>query len=152
MDLLIDKRAPLEKDIRDIEAEVGPIKYVAELIYGTSAVDYLDSAIRAVIIILVIVFDPLAVALVIAGNMTIKEARDARPKPIAPAKVAETLDMDQMWIDDVTEEVFDSGQELDDVTEEVFDSEQELDDAREEYEKVIPKKRTNMDAADTEKA
>jgi len=61
-----------------IEAEVGPLKYVAELIYGDSAEDYFDSAVRIVIIILVFVFDPLAVLLLISANISLSEHRQRK--------------------------------------------------------------------------
>ena len=56
-----------------IEAEVGPIKYVAELIYGENAEDNFDSAVRIVILILIFVFDPLAVLLLIAANISLRQ-------------------------------------------------------------------------------
>jgi hypothetical protein len=59
---------PLRKENAAFEAEVGPIKYVADLIYGEASDQYLDKAIRWVIIIIVMVFDPLAVILLIAAN------------------------------------------------------------------------------------
>lgn len=52
------------------EVEVGPLKYIAELIYGDDAKNHFDSAVRAVIILIVAVFDPLAVLLLIAANMS----------------------------------------------------------------------------------
>ena len=58
-----------------IEAEVGPIKYVAELIYGENAQDNFDSAVRIVILILIFVFDPLAVLLLIAANISLRQWR-----------------------------------------------------------------------------
>ena len=63
------QRAPMAATVRQVEAEVGPIKYIAALIYGDSAgVDVLESAVRWVIILLVAVFDPLALALMLAVN------------------------------------------------------------------------------------
>lgn len=53
------------------EVEVGPLKYIAELIYGSDAQNHFDSAVRAVIILIVAVFDPLAVLLLIAANMSL---------------------------------------------------------------------------------
>ena len=71
-ELMLEKNTiKIEQD--KIEAEVGPLKYVAELIYGDSAEDYFDSAVRIVIIILVFVFDPLAVLLLIAANISLRE-------------------------------------------------------------------------------
>ena len=78
-----------EKEYRKLEAEVGPIKYIAELIYGDVDRGLLEDAVRWVIIILVIVFDPLAVALLIAWNDIIKRERPQRPTPIAPAPKVE---------------------------------------------------------------
>jgi hypothetical protein len=66
---LNEERAPIAAENRKIEAEVGPIKYIAALIYGDNADNnMLESAVRWVIILLVIVFDPLAIALVLAAN------------------------------------------------------------------------------------
>jgi hypothetical protein len=66
---LNEERAPIAAENRKVEAEVGPIKYIAALIYGdTSDNNTLESAVRWVIILLVIVFDPLAIALVLAAN------------------------------------------------------------------------------------
>ena len=59
---------PLLKENAAFEAEIGPIKYVADLIYGEGSEQYIDKAIRWVIIIIVMVFDPLAVILLIAAN------------------------------------------------------------------------------------
>jgi len=78
-----------EKEYRKLEAEVGPIKYIAELIYGDVDRGLLEDAVRWVIIILVIVFDPLAVALLIAWNDIIRRERPQRPTPIAPAPKVE---------------------------------------------------------------
>lgn len=66
---LNEERAPLASQLRKVEAEVGPIKYIAALIYGDSIdQNLLEKAVRWVIIIIVIVFDPLAIALVLAAN------------------------------------------------------------------------------------
>ena len=61
-----------------IEAEVGPIKYVAELIYGEQAQDNFDKAVRIVILVLIFVFDPLAVLLLIAANISLNQWRQKR--------------------------------------------------------------------------
>jgi hypothetical protein len=67
---LISDRFKAEKSYRLIEAEVGPIKYIAEFIYGSSDQDLLEEAVRWVIIIIIFVFDPLAVLLLIASQYT----------------------------------------------------------------------------------
>ena len=68
---LSEERAPLASELRKVEAEVGPIKYIAALIYGDNAdANMLEAAVRWVIILLVAVFDPLAIALVLAANQS----------------------------------------------------------------------------------
>jgi len=71
---LNEERAPIAAEIRKVEAEVGPIKYIAALIYGDSIdSSLLDKSVRFVIILLVLVFDPMAVLLVIAGNFSLRQ-------------------------------------------------------------------------------
>jgi hypothetical protein len=71
---LNEERAPIATEIRKVEAEVGPIKYIAALIYGDSMdSSLLDKSVRFVIILLVLVFDPMAVLLVIAGNFSLRQ-------------------------------------------------------------------------------
>jgi hypothetical protein len=72
---LTNQKASLSLEQNKIEAEVGPIKYVAELIYGEQAQDNFDKAVRFVILILIFVFDPLAVLLLIAANISLRQWR-----------------------------------------------------------------------------
>ena len=72
----------LQKEQLQIESEVGPIRYIAELIYGESSQSVLEDAVRWVIIIIVFVFDPLAVLLLIAANITLKEERTRRRRKV----------------------------------------------------------------------
>jgi len=65
---LEEKLSPLQKEKLALEVEVGPLKYIAELIYGDEAKDHFDEAVRWVIIIIVFVFDPLAVMLLLAST------------------------------------------------------------------------------------
>lgn len=76
----------LSIDIKKKEVEVGPLKYIAELIYGENAENYFDSAVRLVIILLIIVFDPLAVVLLIAGNVTLKHKNNDNIKVVGVRK------------------------------------------------------------------
>ena len=79
----------LEKGQLEIEAEVGPIKYIAELVYGDASKDILEEAVRWVIIIIVVVFDPLAVALLIAWNdlsLRVTPTPPVIPKPNPPKR------------------------------------------------------------------
>ena len=83
-----------ESKYREIEVDVGPVKYIADMIYGDDARTMLDSAVRAVIITLIFVFDPLAVLLVVAGNMSILWARGRKEgyygAPVEPDEPEET--------------------------------------------------------------
>ena len=72
---LSTEKANLQLAQDKIEAEVGPIKYVAELIYGNDAQSHFDEAVRIVILILIFVFDPLAVLLLIAANISLRQWR-----------------------------------------------------------------------------
>lgn len=68
---LNEERAPIASELRKVEAEVGPIKYIAALIYGDNPdANILEKAVTWVIIIIVSVFDPLAVIMLLAAQMT----------------------------------------------------------------------------------
>lgn len=66
-----DQKFEAESSVRALEKEVGPIKYVAQLIFGGDSQELLDKAVQVFILLLVFVFDPLAVMLVIAANQTL---------------------------------------------------------------------------------
>ena len=68
---LKDEKYEAESVVRTLEKEVGPIKYVAQLLFGGDSEDLLDKAVQVFILMLVFVFDPLAVMLVIAANQTL---------------------------------------------------------------------------------
>ena len=72
---LINEKSDIEIEQLKIEADVGPLKYVAELIYGDNAKDHFDKAVRIVILVLIFVFDPLAVLLLIAANISLRQWR-----------------------------------------------------------------------------
>ena len=87
---LNEEAAPLRAEFRKIEAEVGPIKYIAALIYGDNPdTNVLEKAVRWVIILLVCVFDPLAIMMLLASTESLKWAREGRasrkPEPDPPA-------------------------------------------------------------------
>ena len=78
---LTQKMSELNSERIAIEAEVGTIKYIAELIYGESSSGVLEDAVRGVILIIVFVFDPLAVLLLVAANQSlIYEQRKRRQR------------------------------------------------------------------------
>ena len=99
-----EKRAGLEKEQLKLEAEVGPIRYVAELFYGEKADrEMLEAAVRWVIIVIIFVFDPLAVLLLIAANMDLrkryeskKRTRKRRQQKSNSVKVVNTP-LEQVW-------------------------------------------------------
>lgn len=68
---LQDQKLPLMNEKAKFEAELGPLKYVAEFLYGDEAKDHFGAAVRWTIIIIVLVFDPLAVLLLIAANQSL---------------------------------------------------------------------------------
>ena len=71
VDRLFEEKFRLEAEYRKLEAEVGPVKYIAEFIYGEQAdTNLLEQAVRWVIIVIIFVFDPLAVLLLIASQYT----------------------------------------------------------------------------------
>lgn len=79
---LSEERAPIAAEVRKVEAEVGPIKYIAAFIYGDNPdTNVLERAVRWVIIILVVVFDPLAIMMVLAATESMKWERERRLQP-----------------------------------------------------------------------
>ena len=79
---LSEERAPIAAEVRKVEAEVGPIKYIAAFIYGDNPdTNVLERAVRWVIIILVVVFDPLAIMMVLAATESMKWERERRSQP-----------------------------------------------------------------------
>jgi hypothetical protein len=81
IDTLTEQKYTLEAEYRKLEAEVGPVKYLAEFIYGETAnQDLLESAVRWVIIVIIFVFDPLAVLLLIASQYTFKFRKENKER------------------------------------------------------------------------
>jgi len=90
IDVLTNEKYALEAETRKLEAEVGPVKYIAEFVYGETADNtMLEEAVRWVILILVLVFDPLAVVLVIAGLTIIEQNR--RPRQVSEETVEQPV-------------------------------------------------------------
>ena len=73
IDKLLDKKSEYELEVKNFEVEVGPIKFIAALIYGDEAKNYLDNTVRYVILLLIFVFDPLPVLLLISANMSYRK-------------------------------------------------------------------------------
>lgn len=111
-DTLYDTRSELQSEVRAFEVEVGPIKYIADLLYDNGR-ENLEAAVRAVIIALVLVFDPLAILLVVAANMQYKSHTGER---------IEFLSLD----DDVTETEMMVEPEASDMQQEIMKEDREL--------------------------
>jgi len=87
---LNEERAPLAAELRKVEAEVGPIRYIAALVYGDNPdANLLEQAVRWVIILIVIVFDPLALCLILAGNRELIWARESKQQLLVPTSTPE---------------------------------------------------------------
>jgi hypothetical protein len=117
-----EEKFAYEKTYRKLEAEVGPIKYIAEFIYGEQAnQNLLESAVRWVIIIIIFVFDPLAVLLLIASQYTFQFVREDRGPKLPPKSDPEPDEPD----DDPEPEKFEDVSE-DELLEEKFLEERQL--------------------------
>jgi len=80
------EKLPLLSEENKLTAEIGPIKYIAELFYSKDDPNFIDKAVRSVILIIIIVFDPLAVLLLIASNQTYQRLK--QPVEVESAKKA----------------------------------------------------------------
>jgi hypothetical protein len=94
---LNDQAAPIRAEVRKVEAEVGPIKYIAKLIYGDNPdANILEKAVVWVIIVIVAVFDPLALVLILAAQQTIRWAQEEtdedEPEVQGPALAVEPVE------------------------------------------------------------
>ena len=91
---ITEEKSPISLEIKKAESDLGPIKYVAEVVYGTQDRDLIDRAVRLVIFVIIVVFDPLAVLLLIAANQTYKQLRNEKPK-IESVKVVKKKKIDK---------------------------------------------------------
>ena len=85
---LSKEKLPLMKEENKLTAEIGPIKYIAEIFYSKDDPSFIDKAVRLVIFTIIIVFDPLAILLLIAANQTYKRFRSQDKEQIMPMKKA----------------------------------------------------------------
>jgi len=98
IDRIIEEKFKLEAEARKLEAEVGPVKYIAEFVYGEADRDILEEAVRWVILTIIFVFDPLAVMLLIAAQYTFEWNRKPRAKK--PEPVVEPIEEEQTGVTD----------------------------------------------------
>jgi hypothetical protein len=87
------ERAPIAADLRKIEAEVGPIKYIAQFVYGEADQTLLEKAVTWVIIILIAVFDPMALILLLASQISFQNFREREKEIDWQARTDELLDI-----------------------------------------------------------
>ena len=87
------EKLPLLSEENKLTAEIGPIKYIAELFYSKDDPNFIDKAVRSVILIIIIVFDPLAVLLLIASNQTYQRIKQpVEVESVKKAKKKKELD------------------------------------------------------------
>jgi hypothetical protein len=107
---LSEERAPIAAEVRKVEAEVGPIKYIANFIYGDNPdANVLEKAVTWVIIIIVIVFDPLAVILLLASQYSFQWFRKEREEQDAegdsPRETTEVVDSKPLTVTESSNEL-----------------------------------------------
>ena len=86
---LSEERAPIAAEVRKVEAEVGPLKYIAAFVYGETDETVLEKAVTWVIITIIVVFDPLAVIMLLAAQMTFGWKKDEDEFTETPVYVAD---------------------------------------------------------------
>ena len=92
---ITEEKSPISLEIKKAESDLGPIKYVADVVYGTQDRDLIDKAVRLVIFVIIVVFDPLAVLLLIASNQTYRRLK-GEPQEIKKVVKRKRLDKNDM--------------------------------------------------------
>lgn len=100
---LSEERAPIAAEVRKVEAEVGPLKYIAAFVYGATDETILEKAVTWVIITIIVVFDPLAVIMLLAAQMTF-----AWKKEKVPAYEPDNGPLTDSQVEQIREEVKDT--------------------------------------------
>lgn len=104
IEALTKKKYELESEYRKLEVEVGPVKYIAELVYGQADQTVLEKAVRWVILLIVAVFDPLAVMMLLAATESMTWRRKLIPPP---PKVEESVQPESEPAQKKTEPIID---------------------------------------------
>ena len=151
-DLIID-REPLQAKMIKLEAEVGPVKYIAALAVDWGITDKVDTseAVRWIILIIIFVFDPLAVLLLIAANQSL-----VKRFPVKAPKPQEIVDLEKPDEEDVTlkwnemMQKTDTQQKMDNATEQLKDWKEKLDAFNSKIEKPEEKPVEIIQQDDTE--
>ena len=103
---LNEERAPIATEVRKVEAEVGPIRYIAALIYGDNPDENsLERSVRWLIILLIAVFDPLAVLMLIAANLTQIKQKEWQEEKTKPAYEPDDGPLTNEQVDEIKESV-----------------------------------------------
>jgi hypothetical protein len=94
---LNEERSPIAAEVRKVEAEVGPIKYIAKFIYGEHGADenMLEKAVTWIIVLIVVVFDPLAVIMLLAAQMTFGWRKEEPAVVETPVKLEPSYSKDE---------------------------------------------------------
>lgn len=102
IDILVDEivalneqKMPILRQQLDQEAELGPVKYIADMIYGEEAEEYYDNAVRWIILTIIFVFDPLAIMLLIVSTAAFKREREAPAKPLVDEKQIMNMEIEE---------------------------------------------------------
>ncbi len=129
IDTLTEEKYSIEAEYRKLEAEVGPIKYIAEFIYEEADRDILEQAVRWVIITIIFVFDPLAVLLLIASQYTFEWRKDDKDKELSDKHedASDNVEEDAKDPDAQMEEAL-QGETFEDVDDQVLEEEYTEDD------------------------
>jgi len=102
IDILVDEivalneqKMPILRQQLDQEAELGPVKYIADMIYGDDAESYYDNAVRWIILTIIFVFDPLAIMLLIVSTAAFKRDREKPAKPLVDEKQIMNMEIEE---------------------------------------------------------
>jgi len=125
---LSEERAPIAAEVRKVEAEVGPLKYIAAMIYGDNPDEnMLERSVRWLIILLICVFDPLAVLMLIAANLTQMKQKEWKKEAEgdSPERIQETEQPTVTEHEPVKQEET-KGEEINDIKAEIIADKTEL--------------------------
>jgi len=92
---LNEQKMPIQKLQLEQEAELGPVKYIADMIYGEEAESMYDNAVRWVILTIIFVFDPLAIMLLIVSTTAFKRERERPTKPLVDEKQIMNMEVEE---------------------------------------------------------
>jgi hypothetical protein len=102
IDILVDEivalneqKMPILRQQLDQEAELGPVKYIADMIYGDDAESYYDNAVRWIILTIIFVFDPLAIMLLIVSTAAFKRDREKPANPLVDEKQIMNMEIEE---------------------------------------------------------